>query len=183
MRRDWRRHSLHDVIDVVEAGLDDRAAQGFEPRDINRDVVVDEEDDARAPVPRIADVVDHPGNREAVKIAAPHLDDRAEAAVEGAAPRCFDDVDVSAEHRVPERTRAARFGGLIVPSSMAVTGRGGVHWNVVPIRYQSPATADSGISPSSARTRSRNVRSASPLTMKSTPMSGCIQASGARLGS
>ena len=61
MRRDRRRHPLHDVIDVVQAGLDDRAAQRFEPRDVDRNVVVDEEDDARAAAPRVADVVEDAG--------------------------------------------------------------------------------------------------------------------------
>ena len=44
MRGDRRGHRLHDVVDVVEPGVDDRLAQRLEPRDVERDVVVDEED-------------------------------------------------------------------------------------------------------------------------------------------
>ena len=46
--RDRRGHRLDDVVDVVQAGVDDRAAQCFEARDVERDVVVDEKDGARA---------------------------------------------------------------------------------------------------------------------------------------
>ena len=41
-------HPLDDVVDVVEAGGDDGIAQRLEPRDVQRDVVVDDEDRARA---------------------------------------------------------------------------------------------------------------------------------------
>src|SRR6185503_21321206 len=77
---------------------------------IDRDVVVDEEDDTRAAVPRIADVVDDPRNRKPMEIAAAHLDDRAEAAVVGAAPRGLDDIDRAPEQRVSreDASRAVR---------------------------------------------------------------------------
>ena len=41
---DRARHALDDVVDVVEAGGDDRVAQAPEARDVQRDVVVDDED-------------------------------------------------------------------------------------------------------------------------------------------
>ena len=48
----------------------------------------------------VGDVVDDALDREAVEVAAAHLDDRAEAAVERAAARGLDDVDRAAHHRV-----------------------------------------------------------------------------------
>ena len=46
-------------MDVVEARRDDRAAQPFEARDVQRDVVVDDEDRARAARPGVGDVGEH----------------------------------------------------------------------------------------------------------------------------
>ena len=85
VRGDRRRHPLHHVVDVVEAGVDNRLAQRREAVHVECDVVVDDEEDARAAAPRIGDVLDDPRHREAVEVAAAHLDDRAEAAVVGAA--------------------------------------------------------------------------------------------------
>src|SRR6185503_8912879 len=65
----------------------------FESRDVDRDVVVDDEDRASAACPCVADVVNHALDRQAMEVAAAHLDDRAEAAVERAAARGLDDVD------------------------------------------------------------------------------------------
>ena len=46
--------------------------------------------------------------RIGVEVPAAHLDDRAEAAVEGAAARCFDHVDLASEQRIAlEHARAA----------------------------------------------------------------------------
>ena len=100
MRGDRRGHALDDVVDVVEAAVDDRPAEGLEAGDVERDVVVDEEDGAGAARARVGNVVEHPRNREAMEIPAAHLDDRAETAVERAAPRRLDDVDAAAHHRV-----------------------------------------------------------------------------------
>ena len=83
--RDGRGHALHQIVDVVETGVDDRAAERLEPADVQRDVVVDEEDGPRAVVPRVADVGQDPLERVGVEVASAHLDDRAEAAVERAA--------------------------------------------------------------------------------------------------
>ena len=44
MLRDRRRHPLHEVVEIVQAGLDDRVAQRLEARDVEGDVVVDQED-------------------------------------------------------------------------------------------------------------------------------------------
>ena len=84
------------------------AAQRLEPRDVERDVVVDEEDRARAAGPRVGDVRQHAGEIERVEVAPAHLDDRAEAAVVGAAARRLDDVDGAAEERIAgQHARAA----------------------------------------------------------------------------
>ena len=64
---------------------------------------------ARAPCARASrDVGEHALEVEAVEVAAAHLDDRAEAAVERAAARGLDDVDRAAEQRVAaQHARAA----------------------------------------------------------------------------
>jgi len=100
VRRDGRRHPLHHVVDVGEAGVDDGFAQQLEALHVERDVVVDDEDGARAPAAGVGDVGDDAWNREAVEVPPAHLDDRAEAAVERAAARRLDDVHLAAEHRV-----------------------------------------------------------------------------------
>src|SRR5258705_362662 len=56
---DRRRHRLGDVVDVGKAGGDNRAAQFLETRHVERDVVVDQEDRARASLLRIGNVVEH----------------------------------------------------------------------------------------------------------------------------
>ena len=43
-----RGHGLDQVLHVVQAGVHDRAAERLEPGDIERDVVVDEEDGSGA---------------------------------------------------------------------------------------------------------------------------------------
>ena len=71
---------------------------------------------ARAPRARASrDVGEHALDRIRVEVAAAHLDDRAEAAVEGAAARGLDDVDLPAEQRVAgEHARARGSAGAIV---------------------------------------------------------------------
>ena len=49
-----RGHRLDDVVDVVQAAVDDRLAERLEAADVERDVVVDEEDRLRAAAPRVA---------------------------------------------------------------------------------------------------------------------------------
>src|SRR5438552_7011903 len=49
---------------------------------------------------RITDIREHPFDWIRVKVAAAHLDDRAEAAVERAAARGFDDIHPAAEQRI-----------------------------------------------------------------------------------
>src|SRR5439155_3850770 len=78
----------------------------FEAPDVQRDVVVDEKDRSGAVGAGVADVREHPVERERVEIAPAHLDDGAEATVEGAAPRGLDDVDLAPHPRVaPEYPR------------------------------------------------------------------------------
>ena len=89
---DRRCHRLDDVMNVVEPGVDDRPAQGLEPLDIQRDVVVDNEDGARSPRPCVGDVGEDAREVERVEIPSAHLDDRAEAAIvrysRARSPRC-----------------------------------------------------------------------------------------------
>ena len=82
------------------SGAGDRPAERAEPRHVERDVVVHEEDDARAARARIGDVRDHAIEAPRVEVSSPHLDDRAEAAVVRAASRRLDDVDGPAHHGV-----------------------------------------------------------------------------------
>ena len=98
--RKRRSHRLHDILDVVEPAIDDGLAEQLEAAYVERDVVVDEEDGPCAAASRIDDVGNHPLDRVDVKVAAAHLDDRAEAAVVRAAPRCFDDIDLAPQQRV-----------------------------------------------------------------------------------
>ena len=80
--------------------LDDGLAQAAKARDVQRDVVVDEEDRARAAGVGVPDVCDDAFDRPCVKVAAAHFDDRAETAVVRAAARRLHDVDRPAEHGV-----------------------------------------------------------------------------------
>ena len=98
--RDRRGHRLHDVVDVVEPGLDDGPAERLEARHVERDVVVDQEDRARPAAARVGDVRQDAREVEGVKVPAAHLDDRAETAVVGAAPGRFDDVDGPAQEGI-----------------------------------------------------------------------------------
>ncbi len=100
MLRDRRRHALDGVIHVVETAVDDCLAQRFETADVERDVVVDEENGARAPATGVGDVGQHALDAVDVKIPPAHLDDRAEAAVVRAATRRLDDVNRTAQQRV-----------------------------------------------------------------------------------
>ena len=100
-RGDGRRHRLDDVVDVVEVRGDDGLAQRPEPGDVQGDVVVHQEDRARAAIARVADVRDDAFDRPSVEVAAAHLDDREEATIVRAATGRLDDVDGPSEQRVP----------------------------------------------------------------------------------
>src|SRR5208337_1643821 len=54
-----RSHGLHRVRDVVQAGVDDGAAQCLKAADVERDVVVNDKDGARAVVASIANIGQH----------------------------------------------------------------------------------------------------------------------------
>jgi hypothetical protein len=75
-------------------------AERLEPPHVKRDVVVHNEERPGATVPRVADVRQDPLEGVGVEVASAHLDNRAEAAVECAAARGFDHVDLPAEERV-----------------------------------------------------------------------------------
>ena len=93
---DRRGHRLDRVIDRVQAGLDDRVAQPLEAFDVQREVVVDDEDAAGSVVACVADVGEHAVERKLIEVSPAHLDDRAEAAVERAAARGFDGIGLPA---------------------------------------------------------------------------------------
>src|SRR5262245_25803627 len=96
-----RGHCLNCVINVVQASIDDRLAKRFEPTHVQHDVIIHDENRTRAVISSIANVGDHSIKRVGEKITATHLDDRTEAAIEGAAPRRFDYISLAAEHAVP----------------------------------------------------------------------------------
>jgi len=84
----------------VESGVNDCLAQGLKPRNVERDVVVYDEDAACAAYPRVTDILDDAIKVVGVKVPSTHLDDRAETAVERAAARRLDNIDLPAEHSV-----------------------------------------------------------------------------------
>src|SRR5260370_42460074 len=75
-------------------------AKPFKAADIQRDVVVYEEDRFGTMHSRIADVGDYAVKRISVKIATTHFDDGAETTVIRAAARSLDDICLAAEDRV-----------------------------------------------------------------------------------
>src|SRR5258708_30957692 len=100
MIRYRRGHSLNEVVQVVEPGVDDGMAKPFKAADIQRDVVVDEEDRFGTMHFRIADVGDYAVKRISVKITTTHFDDGAETTVIRAAARSLDDICLAAKDRV-----------------------------------------------------------------------------------
>ena len=74
-----------------------------------------------------------------MKVAAAHLDDRAEAAVVGAAARGLDDVDLPAEQRVAVEHARGAIGQLQPFVSSRITGRSGLCTKPVRRRYERPA--------------------------------------------
>ena len=150
--------------------VDDGAAERLEPVDVERDVVVDEEDRLGAVRARVRDVGQHALDRVGMEVAAAHLDDRTETAVERAAARGLDDVHLPPEQRVALTARA-RHGSAAAAASIASrrTGRSGLCSEAV------AGSIATGRRPSrtrrrrsSARSSSHSVCSPSPRTMKST---------------
>ena len=76
---DGRGRRLNGVFELVQPGVDDRAAERLEPPHIKRDVVVHDEERSGATVPRVADVRQDPLEGVGVEVASAHLDNRAEA--------------------------------------------------------------------------------------------------------
>lgn len=72
----------------------------FESRDVERDIVIDEENRSRAMFVSVTNVIDDAVDVEAMEIPAAHLDDRTETAVECAAARSLDNVDLPSQKRV-----------------------------------------------------------------------------------
>src|SRR5215475_16067200 len=86
---------------MVQASVDDGLAECCKAPDVEGDIIVDEEDRTGAMVARVADVRQHPVQGVRMKVATAHRDDRAEAAVEGAAAGGLDHVDLSTQGGVP----------------------------------------------------------------------------------
>src|SRR5215468_8521873 len=81
---DSRRHSLHIIIEMVQAVPNDRLAQAFKSLDVQGNIVVYEKYRARAMALRISYILKHAFERELVKIASSHFDNRTKAAIESA---------------------------------------------------------------------------------------------------
>ena len=78
--------------------------------DIQRNVVIDEEDLACTVDLRVADVCDYAVKGVGVKVATAHFNDGAEAAIEGAAARGLDDVGLAAQDGVALEDACAAVG-------------------------------------------------------------------------
>src|ERR1700758_589080 len=108
MRRDGRGHRLHEVVEFVQASLDNRLTESFEAPNVEHDVVVNEKDGARVSGLRISNVVEDTLECVGMEIAATHFDDRAETAIIGTAAPCLYPVDGAAEQSVAfQNTRGA----------------------------------------------------------------------------
>jgi hypothetical protein len=83
-------------------------AKPFKSADIQRNVIVYEEDRSGTMRFSIADIGDYAVKRISVKITTAHFDDGAEATVMGAAARSLDDICLAAKDRVAlQHPRAA----------------------------------------------------------------------------
>src|SRR5207237_8116007 len=101
-------HRLDEIFDRVQATRDDAPAQGLEAPDVERNVVVDQENGLGASTSRVRNIGENPLDRVRVEVAPAHFNDRTETAVEGAAARGFNHVDLAAEK-----------GGTVQPAGRA----------------------------------------------------------------
>src|SRR5689334_11318830 len=95
-----RGHALNKVFDVVQFGLNDRLAEFFKAVNVERNVVVHQKDRLRSMRLGVSDVGQDPIEYVSVEIPPAHLDDGAEAAIEGAPARRLDDVDLATKQCV-----------------------------------------------------------------------------------
>src|SRR5262249_12011012 len=109
-----RGHPLDEVLNVVQAGLDDRPAKRLKTVDVEGDVVIDHEKCLGSVLAGVADVGQDSVERIGMEVAPTHRDDRAETAIEGAAARSFDHVDWLAQHGVSLEHARAAFGKAYV---------------------------------------------------------------------
>src|SRR5579864_2396374 len=100
MRGDGGRHGLEKIVELVETGIDDGAAERLKAVDVQGDVVIHNKEGAGAVVAGIADIRQHTVKTEGMKVAATHLNDRAEAAIVCAAPRGLNHVHLASHQRV-----------------------------------------------------------------------------------
>src|SRR5262249_9464580 len=81
MGRDGGSHALHNVVEIVQAVVDDGLAETLEAADIESDVVINHEDAARSMGASITNVIQDSFEGVGMKVAAPHFDNRAKAAI------------------------------------------------------------------------------------------------------
>ena len=165
MHRDGRGHRLHGVDDVVQAGIDDGLAERLEALDVEADVVVDDENGAGAVVAGVANVGQHAVEGVSMKVAAAHLDDGAEAAIEGAAARRLDHVDRPSHHGVVVQYARVALGQANLIALQAVHRTRGIFMPAVAGPIDSPRISSKPSPCSIARSNSRKVISPSPRTM------------------
>ena len=109
---DRRRHGLYEVVDSLKSGGHDGLAQSLETPHIQHDVVIHQKNSAGAVIASIANVVQNAVERISEEIPSAHLDDRAEAAIVGAAPRSFYDVDLPPQKCVANKNSRVPLGQL-----------------------------------------------------------------------
>ena len=149
-----RGHPLHEIVDVVQPGVDDRLAQRLEAMDVERDVVVDDEEHARAAGARIADVVDDAriGKRWKLRPRISMIEQKLQSKVQ---PREVSmHVDLPAHEGVAGEPARAAVGRPHVVQSRT-TWRSGLWWKRSPSRHDSPAIAAEAPLGGAARSRSR----------------------------
>ena len=122
--RDRRRHALDQVVNAMQARIDDRVTERLEPIDVERDVVVDEEDAAGAAVTRVADVVDDAldGKRKKLRPRISIIEQKLQSTCNRA---MFRDIDRPPHQRVPS-ARAARLGSRTSRHRVGTASRCGV---------------------------------------------------------
>src|SRR5258708_14755493 len=76
----------------MQSRSNDGFTQRFKAFNVQRDVVVDQENGSSPMVAGVANVGQHAVERVSVKIAAAHFDDRTKAAIVGAASRSLDHI-------------------------------------------------------------------------------------------
>ena len=124
-RRARRGHRLDENTRHCrsEPPVDDRLAQRFESPDASASCGRPGRSPWHRAHPASRDVRQHPLERIGVKVTPAHLDNRAEAAVERAAPRCLEKVNRRARAAVAAEQPALRSGGRSGGAARRAIGR------------------------------------------------------------